>query len=59
MAQDKAGNKSEGQITQGLEGCGKELDFILNVMGNSWWVEGEESHDSILNSVTLTTTWRM
>lgn len=34
MAQDKAGDKSQGQVSQGFEGCGKELDFILTVMGN-------------------------
>lgn len=43
---------------QGLEGCGKELDFILNVMGEFLVVGGEELHGSVLYSVTPTTIWR-
>lgn len=54
-AQDKAGDKSKEQITQGLEGCGEELDFVLKVMRTSWWAGGEGLHGSILYAATLTT----
>lgn len=52
MAQDKAGDISKGQTTPSPEGCGKELNFILNAMGN---VGGFKERNHMAQSFTLVT----
>lgn len=59
MAQDKARDISKGQTSQSPEGCGKELNFTLIVIGN---IGGFKERNHMAQSfilVTLTTIWRM
>lgn len=35
---DEGGAAGRGEITQGLVGSGKKLDFILSIMGGHWRV---------------------
>lgn len=35
---DERGEAGRGEITQGLVGSGKKLDFILSIMGGHWRV---------------------